>query len=166
MLVPFNLWLPELLSTPNCSASRRCLPAMAESGWMTLQNIRMLGFFWHSSQGAGYVCGICSGHFSDPGEAVGKVSAGSVHPLSLGSLSLTTVQLQAVYPCLNRHHSLSVHQKGSQFLVTVICWTIKASRWECLWKMLLSYLKSWYLLGAPHKSQLAAHCRVLRWQFT
>ena len=112
MLVPFNLWLPELLSTPNCRASGRCLPAMAESGWMTLQNIRILVFSWHSSQGAGSVCGIRSGHFSDPVEAVEKVSAGSVHPLSLGSLSLTTAQRQAVYPCLNHHSSLSVPQKS------------------------------------------------------
>lgn len=111
MLVPFNLWLPELLSTPNCRASGRCLPATAESGWMTLQNIRILVFSWHSSQGAGYVCGIGSGRFSDPAEVVEKVSAGSVHPLSPGSLSLTTAQPQAVYPRLNRHRSLSVHRK-------------------------------------------------------
>lgn len=63
MLVPFNLWLPELLSTPNCSAIGRCLPAMTECGWMTLLDRSILVFVWHSPQGAGYACGIWSGLF-------------------------------------------------------------------------------------------------------
>lgn len=52
------------------------------------------------------------GFFSDPVGVVEKVSAGYVCSLSLGRLPLIMAQLHAVYPCLNHHRSLSVHQKN------------------------------------------------------
>lgn len=110
MLVPFNLWLPELLST--CSAIGRCLPATTASGWVTLLSVRILVFIWHASQGAGCAWGIWNGHFPDPGGVVQKVPAGCAHSASAGSLSLHTAQWQAVYPCLNHHRSLSECQNS------------------------------------------------------
>lgn len=165
MLVPLNLWLPELLSTPNCLASSRCLPAVAKSGWMTLQNIRI--FF-----------------FSDIHLVVLAVSMGC----NLGAfliqarwwkkfllaLSIHSPLGQCPWPQCNSKLYINAGittapplyiRKTSQFLVIVICWTVKPSRWECLWKLLLLYLKSLYLLGALDKSQLAVHCGVLWWQF-
>lgn len=159
MLVSLDLWLPELLGAPGWCVSSRCFPAVAAPRGVTLQHIRILGFFWHSSQGACSVRGIHSGHLFDPVDMAEEVFAGSGHPLSPGHCFPSRWDCG----CKSTPESPPGHchcsRDASQSLLPGICRAINQR--GCLWKMLLSSSLSFYLLGAPinHSSQSPAeHC--------